>query len=70
MSKEQFNSKLKEAADFALSSTITEVVLFHHNDADGISSGTIALKAFERAHYKVRRYSLENVYPIVLKKFF
>ena len=44
------------------------VNIFHHNDADGLSSGAILTCAFEREGFKVRRYCLEKPYPQVLKK--
>ena len=44
------------------------VQVFHHNDADGITSGAILTRAFERQGYKVRRFCLEKPYPAVLKK--
>jgi single-stranded-DNA-specific exonuclease len=44
------------------------VQVFHHNDADGITSGSILTRAFERQGYKVRRFCLEKPYPAVLRK--
>jgi single-stranded-DNA-specific exonuclease len=44
------------------------VQVFHHNDSDGITSGAILTRAFERQGYKVRRFCLEKPYPAVLKK--
>jgi single-stranded-DNA-specific exonuclease len=46
------------------------VQVFHHNDADGITSGSILTCAFERQGFKVRRFCLEKPYPAVLKKIF
>lgn len=46
------------------------VQVFHHNDADGITSGSILTRAFERQGYKVQRFCLEKPYPAVLKKVF
>jgi single-stranded-DNA-specific exonuclease len=46
------------------------ILLLHHNDCDGLTSGTILSKAFERQHIKVHRYCLEKPYPIVLKDLF
>jgi hypothetical protein len=46
------------------------VQLFHHNDSDGLSSGAILKRAFERQGYAVRRFALEKPYPAVLKKIF
>jgi hypothetical protein len=46
------------------------VRLFHHNDSDGLSSGAILTRAFERRGVDVRRCCLEKTYPAVLKKIF
>ena len=37
-----------------------EVRVFHHNDSDGLSSGAILTRAFERAGYGVHRFCLEK----------
>jgi single-stranded-DNA-specific exonuclease len=44
------------------------VQLFHHNDADGITSGAILTRAFERKGFEVRRFCLEKPYPAVLER--
>jgi len=44
------------------------VQLFHHNDSDGLSSGAILTRAFERQGYKVQRFCLEKPYPAVIRK--
>jgi single-stranded-DNA-specific exonuclease len=44
------------------------VQIFHHNDSDGLSSGAILTRAFERQGFKVKRFCLEKPYPAVLKK--
>jgi len=46
------------------------VQIFHHNDADGLTSGAILTRAFDRQGFKVRRFCLEKPYPAVLKKVF
>ncbi len=46
------------------------VYLFHHNDADGLSSGAILLRAFEREGMDVRRFCLEKPYPALLKQIY
>jgi len=46
------------------------VQLFHHNDSDGLTSGAILTRAFERQGFQVRRFCLEKPYPAVLKKVF
>jgi single-stranded-DNA-specific exonuclease len=44
------------------------VQVFHHNDADGLTSGAILTRTFERQGYRVQRFCLEKPYPAVLKK--
>jgi len=47
-----------------------KIQLFHHNDADGLSSGAILLRALERAGFDVRRVCLEKPYPALLKRIY
>ncbi len=47
-----------------------KVQIFHHNDCDGLSSGAILKRAFERDGYDVSRFCLEKPYPLVLQKVF
>ena len=47
-----------------------DVILFHHNDSDGLTSGAILLRALKRSGYDVKRFSLEKPYPAVLEKLF
>jgi single-stranded-DNA-specific exonuclease len=44
------------------------VQIFHHNDADGLTSGAILTRAFEREGFRVQRFCLEKPYPAVLRK--
>ena len=44
------------------------VQVFHHNDSDGLTSGAILTRAFERQGFKVQRFCLEKPYPAVLRK--
>jgi hypothetical protein len=46
------------------------VQVLHHNDADGLSSGAILTRAFERRGFDVHRVCLEKPYPVVLEKVF
>lgn len=46
------------------------VQVFHHNDADGITSGSILTRAFEREGFAVKRFCLEKPYPAVLRKIY
>jgi hypothetical protein len=47
-----------------------EISLFHHNDTDGISSGAILSRAFEREGYRLGRYAIEKPYPRLLDRIF
>jgi len=47
-----------------------EVQIFHHNDSDGLTSGAILTRAFERAGFRIRRYCLEKPYPALLNKIY
>ena len=47
-----------------------EVQLFHHNDSDGLSSGAILIRTFERAGFEVQRFCLEKPYPALLQKIY
>jgi len=46
------------------------IYLFHHNDADGLSSGAILLRAFDRQGFKVKRFCIEKPYPALLNKIY
>jgi len=46
------------------------VQILHHNDADGLSSGAILTRTFERRGFDIRRVCLEKPYPVVLERIF
>jgi single-stranded-DNA-specific exonuclease len=46
------------------------VQILHHNDADGLSSGAVLTRAFDRAGFSIRRVCLEKPYPAVLEEIF
>jgi hypothetical protein len=46
------------------------VQILHHNDADGLSSGAILTRAFERKGFETNRICLEKPYPVVLERVF
>jgi single-stranded-DNA-specific exonuclease len=46
------------------------IQIFHHNDSDGLTSGAILTRAFERQGLTVHRYCLEKPYPAVLRKIY
>jgi hypothetical protein len=47
-----------------------QVQILHHNDSDGLSSGAVLTRAFERQGFAVHRVSLEKPYPAVLQRIF
>ncbi|MBD3873506.1 MAG: DHH family phosphoesterase, partial [Acidobacteria bacterium] len=65
---------LLAAMDRAISAiehrTNRDVEVLHHNDADGLSSGAILTRAFERKGFSVHRVCLEKPYPAVLEQIF
>ena len=63
----EFCSFIDETAQDFLAKNYDEVVIFHHNDADGLSSGVITIRALERLGIKVRSFCLEKPYPGLLK---
>jgi single-stranded-DNA-specific exonuclease len=69
MQKNWFNA-MEQAIDAVRRWPEKTVQVFHHNDADGITSGAILTRAFERQGFKVQRSCLEKPYPAVLKKVF
>ena len=65
---DQLILKMEQAAAEVRQWPRKTVNVFHHNDADGLSSGAILTCAFEREGFEVRRFCLEKPYPAVLKK--
>jgi len=47
-----------------------EVQIFHHNDSDGLTSGAVLTRAFERAGFAVNRFCLEKPYPKLLDRIY
>ncbi|MBN8550313.1 MAG: DHH family phosphoesterase [Deltaproteobacteria bacterium] len=62
-----FQQAVREGAAVFASLAQHEVFLFHHNDADGLSSGAILAQAIERKGLRLRRFCLEKPYPEVLR---
>jgi len=69
MIEELFNA-MDEALDELNRNRGKTVRLFHHNDADGLTSAAILTRAFERKGRTVRRCALEKPYPAVLERIF
>ncbi len=62
--------RMEQAIDSLSQAPGRNITLIHHNDTDGLSSGTILMKTFETAGYQVDRFSLEKPYPEVLEQVF
>jgi single-stranded DNA-specific DHH superfamily exonuclease len=67
---EQFHDALKNSVKRIEKYNSRDLILLHHNDSDGLTSGAILLKSFLRGGYRVNRLSLEKPYPEVLLKLF
>ena len=68
--KNELITAMQEAVQILERYPSKKISLFHHNDTDGLTSGTILLQVFEEAGYEVSRFSLEKPYPQVLEKIF
>ena len=68
--REKLISAMKQAIGEVNRLPHKEVQIFHHNDSDGLSSGAILKKAFERSGFKVDRFCLEKPYPALLQQVF
>ena len=66
--RDQLISAMENAIEKVRQWPKKEVQIFHHNDSDGLSSGAILTRTFERAGYKIKRFCLEKPYPALLKK--
>ncbi len=70
MSREALEKAMQDAIRRVRGFPSKEITLFHHNDTDGLTSGTILETAFTDEGYSVKRFSLEKPYPQVLEKIF
>lgn len=66
--RQQLIHDMQKAVEEVMQWPCKKVQIFHHNDSDGLSSGAILLRAFERADFEIERYSLEKPYPALLQK--
>jgi len=67
MSFEDFGRKVAKAILELRQTKTSEIILVHHDDADGLCSGAITKTALEREGYNVRVFCLEKVYPEVIE---
>ncbi|MDJ0722254.1 MAG: hypothetical protein QNJ04_11510 [Desulfobacterales bacterium] len=68
--KKMLDNVMTQAAKALRGWPSRSVRLFHHNDADGLSSAAILSLALVRADFDVARVCLEKPYPPVLTKIF
>ena len=66
--REQLIKDMEKAIKEIMQWPQKEVQIFHHNDSDGLSSGAILTRTFERAGFRIKRYCLEKPYPALLAK--
>jgi len=67
MSFEDFRGKAGKAILELRQTKPPEIILVHHDDADGLCSGAIMKTALEREGYKIKTLCLEKIYPEVIK---
>ncbi len=65
---ENFIKALDKARNELLFRSFRNVVVVHHNDADGLCAGAILLELFESLGKKPRSYCIEKVHPAVIEK--
>jgi len=68
--REQLHKAMKNSVREVSQWPLKEVQIFHHNDSDGLTSGAILTKAFQRAGFTIQRFCLEKPYPKLLHKIY
>ena len=66
--REQLIKDMQKAVEEITHWPRKKVQIFHHNDSDGLSSGAILTRTFERAGFEIKRFCLEKPYPALLQK--
>jgi len=67
MNYEDFGKKVGIAISELKRTKPKEILLVHHDDADGLSSAAVTKEALEREDYRVKTFCLEKVYPEVIE---
>ncbi len=65
---EELFDTLERAKEGICSVSFDEVVVVHHNDADGICAGAILYKAFSAVGFEPTLYCIERVHPAISEK--
>lgn len=63
---EEFDEKTNKAVEELRAAMSREVMIVHHDDADGLCSAAITKRALEREEVKVKAFCLEKIYPEVI----
>ncbi|MBF0358644.1 MAG: FAD-dependent oxidoreductase [Magnetococcales bacterium] len=67
---ENFSEHTRYVMNILENSLVREAVVVHHNDGDGITSGTILKTALERSGWQVTAIAVEKLYTQVLEMIF
>lgn len=67
MGYNKFEEKLKSAISEMKRLGVSEAIVVHHDDADGLCSAAITKKALEREGIKAKVFCLEKIYPEVIQ---
>jgi len=67
MQLEDFERKANQAIAELKATKLKEVLVIHHDDADGLCSAAITKRALEREKLKVKTFCLEKVYTEVIE---
>jgi len=67
MQLEELNEKANKAIEEPRAAMSKEVMIVHHDDADGLCSAAITKRALEREEVKVKAFCLEKIYPEVIE---
>ncbi|HIE14009.1 TPA: DHH family phosphoesterase [Candidatus Bathyarchaeota archaeon] len=67
MGLDRFRSRAEEAVSEIRGCGYRDVLLIHHDDADGLSSAAVMMHALQAEGFEVRLLCLEKVYPEVIR---
>ena len=67
MLPEPFREKAKKVMEEINAANVSEILIIHHDDADGLASAAIAKTALEREGYQTKTLCLEKLFPEVVE---
>jgi len=67
MKHEEFGKKVGATISELKQTKPQEIILVHHDDADGLCSAAVVKAALEREGYGVKTFCLEKIYPEVIE---